>query len=115
MASINARVVWEPEDAEEISNTIESLLAATAPEPGLSPFSSRENAVASWSTACSHLIKCLRFDVLREDAMLAKGLIELNKTFQLDADLGDYLAKADSVAKFPTNTLQQLEQFLSAI
>ncbi len=115
MASTNARVVWDPEDPEEISSTIESLLATIAPTTSLSPFSSRENAVASWSTACSHLIKCLRFDVQREDAALAKGLIELNESFKLDADLGDYLAKADSVAKFPTNTLSKLEQFLSDI
>tara|TARA_B100001063_G_C16739254_1_gene543795 strand:- start:241 stop:1470 length:1230 start_codon:yes stop_codon:yes gene_type:complete len=115
MASINAEVIWEPEDAEEISNTIEGLLATTAPASSLPPFSSRDNVVASWGTACSHLIKCLRFDVLREDAMLAKRLIELNEKFQLDAELEDYLIKADSMAKFPTNTLQQLEQFLSAI
>ena len=112
MTSTNTNFTWEDEDPHAILKAISVTNDQPKVENRLHPFSCRDNVIASFSTALTFLIRCLRSSVLEEDALLTKGLIHLNQLYQLDADIFEYFIAAEKVQKFPVGTIAQLEEHL---
>ena len=111
MTTTRTDFIWDPERLDKISEKIENLITSHKTIHRLHAFSNKENANASFMRALKHLIKCIKSEVLPEDAKLLIGLKKLNAEYELGVNAEEILNLLEVEKHIPPSTLSQLKTY----